>query len=511
MIKKILFLILPLLIWMGCTQVLEEEKLGKSIDIGSDACLYCHTNKARLQALTPTADRVLVSMDSSDVHLNIIKCVVCHGGDESKPNSRDDAHTTGLIVSPNEGCVACHSDSDRLKGLVEDGERVYVNVDSSDEHFSQLKCTDCHVSRDDNTQSKKLHGHLISNPSQINANNSNSCAGGNCHLSILETYREGLHQNMWGARKMVALRTGVQTFEQCPQSTIDGFNRECASCHASCSDCHISIPQNAGGGFLNSHKFTKSPDPEKNCLGCHDSRIGVEFRGDPATGRPADIHKEKYGFTCLNCHEKDEMHGSAADSSDRYHYNELPSCEESGCHSAGSQLPTKNTYHLLHFNKMACAVCHAEPYNNCSSCHVDNAWKSDPSFHSSNPTFDFRIGNNPNKTSSGRFRFKYIAVRHIPIAPDTYANWGTASASLPDYDKYPTWKYASPHTIRRFTERTQVAAGKQCYQNCHTKTGLGDPANKKYYLYRDYIQANWPAEVNANEATVVDGKLPSGW
>jgi len=356
------------------------------------------------------------------------------------------------------------------------------------------------------------HAGLIADPSEFGADGKNSCMAGGCHETISEMYSEGLHQNLWGEKKWVALRSGVERLDQCPQSTREGYP-ECTSCHATCGDCHVSVPNSAGKGFISSHRFMKTPNEINNCMACHGSRIGADYTGnyDVSPIRYRDAHSDKLGYTCMNCHDQNEMHGSAPDTTDRYHYNELPSCEDASCHSAGAQLPTKNAFHTVHYNKMSCFVCHSQPYNNCTSCHVENAWQTDPVYQSQNPALDFRIGINPNQTQSGRFRFKYITVRHIPISPDSYANWGAESANLPDYDKYPTWKYTSPHSIRRFTERTQVEAGEACYMNCHTRTGLGDPVNKKYYLYQEYIQTTWPDEVNANTATVVDGRLPAGW
>jgi len=42
--------ILPLLLFAACTQFLEETEPSHAYD-GTDGCIYCHTNKARLQVL----------------------------------------------------------------------------------------------------------------------------------------------------------------------------------------------------------------------------------------------------------------------------------------------------------------------------------------------------------------------------------------------------------------------------------------------------------------------------
>jgi thiosulfate/3-mercaptopyruvate sulfurtransferase len=304
---------------------------------------------------------------------------------------------------------------------------------------------------------------------------------------------------------MVALRSGVSTFDQCPQSTQKGFNGECANCHATCGDCHISIPNSAGRGFLSSHRFRKTPDQANNCTACHGSRIAHDFLGDPEQGRKGDVHNEKY-MKCLDCHSQAEMHNAVADPNNthRYNYAELPTCT-SGCHADSIALAVRNIYHVMHYNTVTCYVCHSQPYNNCAGCHVDGEWEIDPVYQNNNPAEDFKIGINPLTSHNSA---KYATLRHIPIAPGSYSNWGGGSATLPGYDDYPTWKFTSPHNIQRFTALTDTSGGKFCSESCHINA---NPENRKYFLFNDYIQTNWPEEVNANSGVVVDGHLPPGW
>jgi hypothetical protein len=141
---------------------------------------------------------------------------------------------------------------------------------------------------------------------------------------------------------------------------------------------------------------------------------------------------------------------------------------------------------------------------------VNGEWKTDPEYQNNNPAEDFRIGLNPLKEETGRSRpQKYATLRHIPIAPGSYSNWGTAT--LPAYNSLPSWKFTSPHSIRRFTARTDTSGGKHCAESCHIGGAHGDSANVEYYLTREYVQGNWPDEVDANEAVFVDDHLPSGW
>ena len=400
---------------------------------------------------------------------------------------------------------------------LEPWQKVYINLGRNksvadlDVHLRNLTCVDCHGG--DNTQpndKEAAHKNFNPDPSALDAQGKNVCANSGCHEDVVGSYKNSMHQNIWGERKWVALRMGYDSFDQCPQSTQQAFNGECTSCHATCGDCHVSIPNSAGKGFISSHKFMERPDQTNNCMACHGSRLAHDFLGnyDYYPVRYKDVHSNY--FTCIDCHGKEEMHSAATAGTDRYHNEQLPSCEQSGCHNPDS-LKTKNIYHSMHYDKLSCFVCHSQRYNNCTGCHVKGEWKTDPEYQNRNPEEDFRIGYNPNQTESGMFRFEFITVRHIPVVPNTYANWGAESANLTDYDKYPTWKYTSPHNIRRFTARTDTTGGKQCWESCHTKSGFGNPENKKYFLFRGYIQTNWPDEVNANESTVVDDHLPDGW
>ncbi len=391
---------------------------------------------------------------------------------------------------------------------------MYINlgrktaVGQLDYHMDKLNCVDCHGGDNSKPNNKEqAHTGLIKDPSEMDANGTNSCAQSGCHESISGSFKNSFHQQLWGERRMVALRSGVEHFSECPQSTQDGFNGECTNCHATCGDCHVSIPNSAGQGLVKNHQFLSTPDPVNNCMACHGSRIAHDFLGDydiyPV--RPKDIHANS--MTCMDCHTETEMHSEVAENSDRYHYDQLPSCEDAGCHAAGDTLNEANIWHNQHFNDLSCYVCHSQAYNNCTSCHVKNEWKTDPNYQNNNPEEDFKIGINPLKTESGVRRAEFAVLRHVPVDPKSYENWGSASGSLPDYDMYPTWKFASPHSIRKHTARTDTSGGKACYRSCHANY----PENRSLFLFKDSVQVRWPEEVNANESVFVDGKLPSWW
>ncbi len=71
----------------------------------------------------------------------------------------------------------------------------------------------------------------------------------------------------------------------------------------------------------------------------------------------------------------------------------------------------------------------------------------------------FKIGKNP---SPHRQEYDYVVVRHTPVDPDTYADWGL---TLPGYLDRSTWQYASPHNILKRTDRTPDTGS--CGAACH--------------------------------------------
>jgi hypothetical protein len=457
---QVFFVFFLLLFLLACTKIMDED-IAKNNYSGGDGCVYCHTQKERLQALTPAAET--------------------QGGEQG-----------GFIgvVKP-----------------LQPWQKVYIDLGGKespaqiDLHFARSSCSDCHKGDASHSNNKdKAHTGLIRDPSD---QPNNVCGTSGCHEATADQFKNSMHQKLWGVKHAMALRSGSATFDQCPAPLKEGFNSECNGCHASCGDCHISIPNSAGSGLVQGHRFYQTPDMQNNCTACHGTRIGAEFVPNYNIGTvyTGDVHAKSAGFTCVDCHDKFEMHSAAEEGTDRYHYDRAPSCMM--CHREDTGLATKNHYHQFHFDDLSCQVCHAQDYNNCTSCHVKGGWKKDPEYQANNPSKEFRIGRNPLSDRSQKF----VTVRHIPIARVSYDNWG-AVGSLSAYDDYPTWKFTTPHSIQRYTIRTTATGDQKCSQNCHISD---DVKNKKYYLFESYIEENWPDEVDANKDVVVDGHLPDSW
>jgi hypothetical protein len=102
--------------------------------------------------------------------------------------------------------------------------------------------------------------------------------------------------------------------------------------------------------------------------------------------------------------------------------------------------------------------------------------------------------------------YRFAVLRRSLMAPDSWQNYGVAN--LANFDVRPTFKYATPHNIQRWTSRTRVAQGQACYDNCHIINENGTFRNRELYLFRSDLQS-W--EVAADTGIVVDGKLPPSW
>jgi thiosulfate/3-mercaptopyruvate sulfurtransferase len=232
------------------------------------------------------------------------------------------------------------------------------------------------------------------------------------------------------------------------------------------------------------------------CVACHGSRIGEEYRGEHRDQIPNykyDVHYRKNsvlgGKQCINCHWSREMHFATGEH--RYAVNSSPTCDKT-CHSSDIDA---NSYHTQHWDDLSCHVCHSQDYKQCDACHVPHGL-DEPSYLS------FKIGRNP---LPGRRPYKYVTLRHIPIARDTYAGWDYGGGA-PKYDDLPTWKYATPHNIQRWTARTDTTGGQSCSNACHNS-----PATPEGFFLRAVDLQAHPDEAEANAPFIVPDTHPEEW
>ncbi len=354
----------------------------------------------------------------------------------------------------------------------------------------EIGCKGCHNGNDVSDDKTTAHsGTFVAHPSSI-ANE--TCA--TCHEEIVNNFETSLHNGM-GQKRKVTIRSGLagyEEFDNLPAHQIEGYNKNCATCHGTCGNCHVSRPKIGGGGLAAGHMFTKEPDMVSVCVSCHSSRGGHAFMG-VASGTVPDAHLTKMGFKCTDCHSGAELHGDGVKVDQRYAYDKLPECVD--CHTG---IATKNSYHSVHMASFDCQVCHSQNYNNCGSCHIHGEGARIPSY------MDFKIAANP--IPAIKPGYKFSLVRRTLAAPDNWALYDVPQYS--NFNALPTFNYATPHNILKWTSRTQVAAGGACYSNCHIRKEGDVLVNKNLYLFIDNLN-DW--EKNATSGITVDGKLPASW
>lgn len=409
-------------------------------------------------------------------------------------------------------CEGCHTNYDHLKKVFSPDtvappggcggeapvyapyDRVYLGGEGYKEYKKsghyKLGCTGCH-NGNNNTGDKNLahSGDFLSHPSMFSED---KCIG--CHESVVTNFKTSLH-NGTGQKRKVTIRSGLSgpsDFDKLPAHQIEGYNKNCATCHGTCGNCHIVRPPIGGGGLANGHKFNKKPDMVSVCVTCHVSRGGHAYFG-VASGTQPDVHLTQAKLACTNCHSGHELHGDGNPVEQRYAYQELPECVD--CHDA---LESKNQYHQMHYNDFNCQVCHSQKYNNCGSCHIHGDGARIPAY------MDFKIAANP--LSYLKPDFKFTLVRRTLAAPDNWELYGVAQYA--NFNAFPTYNYTTPHNILRWTGRTTVEAGKGCSSNCHIRNENGVLINKELYLFEENL-LDW--EIGASKWITVDGKLPSGW
>ncbi|NOZ48307.1 MAG: hypothetical protein GXO79_16255 [Chlorobi bacterium] len=412
-------------------------------------------------------------------------------------------------------CEGCHTNYTQLKEVYspdttapvsgcggtapyyEPFDRVYMNGDGYDafkaSSHHNISCTGCHNGTDNTSDKNLAHsGDFISHPSMYYEE---KC--GTCHQDIVNGFKTNLHHGT-GQKRKVAMRSGLDgpdNFDDLPAHQIEGYNANCAQCHGTCGNCHVVRPPAGGGGLAKGHAFTKTPDMISVCVTCHHSRGGHAYLG-VAPGTQPDVHLTSLNFTCLDCHEEDEIHGDGNPVEQRYAYSKLPKCID--CHTNLEATFDDNPDHKQHLYSFNCQVCHSQDYNNCGSCHIHGEGARIPAY------LGFKIAGNP--IPDVKPGFDLVLVRRTLAAPDNWKEYGIDEYA--DFEAFPTYNYTSPHNILRKTTRTTVSEGQSCSINCHIRIEAGDTINKELYLFEDDL-LDW--EKSATQSITVDDKLPAWW
>lgn len=357
---------------------------------------------------------------------------------------------------------------------LEPWERVFVSEDFLQTVHGSQSCVSCHNGIEPAQGKDEAHTGLTAYPSE-----DAQTACGTCHSAEVASFENSLHKTQEGYFKRYELRAGYDMRSAGHEKEIDEFNHECGTCHTSCGQCHVSRPRTALGGFIDgqAHVFKKTPSMQENCTACHGSRVGDEYTG-ANLGTLPDVHYFKLAKRCEFCHTGDEMHGGDGTLL-TYRYDEnntaMPQCDD--CHSDTSA-GMDNEYHQAHSPggtagvALSCHVCHAQTYKNCNGCHAGGDGITGNSY------LAFEIGRNYLTDNDRYSEYDYITVRHIPVAPNTFEEWGVSD--LANFaSSEPTWKMTTPHNIQRWTPQTEVAEGQTCSAACH---------DSAYYLQEDDIE-----------------------
>jgi hypothetical protein len=348
-------------------------------------------------------------------------------------------------------------------------EKVFLKkADFMESTHGKVGCVICHGGDSSNADKESAHAGLVADPSEISCDT--------CHEDVACANAMSLHTTLEGFKSALEARGGIVE-EGSPLS--EAFGNHCQECHTSCGQCHVSRPDEVGGGLLSSHEFRETPSTQYNCVACHGSRVGAEYLGENA-GVAADVHWAEESMTCTKCHGQ-ELHSSGEYADTRYHNPGVVKCED--CHQDVWTNTEGNEQHAQHLSDLSCQVCHSVSYKNCYGCHVSVDPEGLPCRASEPSVMDFKIGYNPLRSSERPY--EYVVLRHVPTCSGTCDYYG--ENLFPDFNNVSTWKYATPHNIQLHTPQNESCNA------CH--------GNSEIFLTEDDIR---PEEKEANKNVVVE-------
>ncbi len=360
-----------------------------------------------------------------------------------------------------------------------------------------IPCTECHGGVQ-TLDKEAAHVGLVANPSE---DAETFC--GECHPNVVAMEENSLHANLTGYWTVLDARSSPAGHEALEEM----FGNHCASCHATCGECHVSQPVPVGGGLIDGHIFNAEPSMTRNCTACHGSRVGNEFLGKHEDLK-ADVHFRQGRMKCVDCHTGHEMHGQVSNCEEchpgpesavlpppdhRYEGVQTPRCET--CHmnvAVGDDI----LMHQQHGSTLSCQVCHSVAYTSCDGCHVSLSEQTgNPVFKTEGSYIGFFIGQNTRKSFDRPY--DYVPVRHVPVARTSFEYYG--DDLLVNYDALPTWVYATPHNIQRNTPQTESCDA------CHGNAEIFLTADK---VYEEELIANQSVVVDVVPGSVTEGVTP---
>jgi len=362
---------------------------------------------------------------------------------------------------------------------LEPWEKVLVDNETfSQTDHGELTCIQCHNGTNV-ADKEQAHAGMIVSPS---AQPQEFC--GECHEEEVAAYPNSLHNTQAGYWTAINARNG--NIPEDHPALDEMFGNHCATCHTTCGECHVSQPKNVGGGLFSGHVFEATPPMTRSCTACHGSRVGNEFLGKNE-GIAGDVHFREARMSCVKCHEGADLHGMTEETASADHRlsgAEDPKCTD--CHAEVASGADGIDMHTQHGDgaEISCQVCHSVTYTSCDGCHVAISETSGKPFFETEATYTtFFIGRNPLQSEDRPY--KYVPVRHVPVATTSYEFYG--ENLLTNFDSLPTWVYSTPHNIQRYTPQNATC------EACH--------GNPEIFLTADKVKET---ELAANQNVIVN-------
>ncbi|MGD2178821.1 MAG: hypothetical protein PVG71_13485 [Anaerolineae bacterium] len=356
-------------------------------------------------------------------------------------------------------------------------EKVYIGYEFVAGIHNTQNCIGCHGGVGGETDVDAAHEGVVRDP-LTDPETDNSCRA--CHTESGRLAETSLHQNLHGYHTALEAR-GADMSDPAMQ---EAFGNHCNDCHTTCGQCHISRPTALDGGLLKDHEVKTIASMKDTCMGCHGARVANEYKGDNE-GVEGSVHWLKEGMACFDCHPVSDYHGDGTEYAHRY--DGEPSVDCLDCHPEGDPERSEIRDHTLHEGKVACQVCHVSgPYKSCYNCHVGLDKEGLPFLKTDESQLTLKVGRNPLKSEDRPW--DYVLVRHVPVAPDTFAFYD--DYVLPDFDNAPTWKHATPHNIQRVTAQNQSCDS--CHGNPNLFLRTDDVAREEMEANADVVVQQVP-------------------